>query len=159
MCVNISSIKRIFSNQSHYFPDIPCISCKASALAWRIDYFVNFLSINTQAILRRRKYISIRVGQKKSTNGINSKLSDTNCDTSRVISCRTIKLFLSLKRNIRDHKFKGNCDVEAVEAGRLTIQGRDGYQQAIENLVPLYHKCIGRAVDYLWSMWVTEAVS
>ena len=25
MCVNISSIKRIFSNQSHYFPDIPCI--------------------------------------------------------------------------------------------------------------------------------------
>ena len=28
MCVNISSIKRIFSNQSHYFPDIPCIlSC------------------------------------------------------------------------------------------------------------------------------------
>ena len=24
MCVNISSIKRIFSNQSHYFPDIPC---------------------------------------------------------------------------------------------------------------------------------------
>ena len=26
MCVNISSIKRIFSNQSHYFPEIPCIS-------------------------------------------------------------------------------------------------------------------------------------
>ena len=25
MCVNISSIKRIFSNQSHYFLDIPCI--------------------------------------------------------------------------------------------------------------------------------------
>ena len=25
MCVNISSIKRIFSNQSLYFPDIPCI--------------------------------------------------------------------------------------------------------------------------------------
>ena len=25
MCVNISSINRIFSNQSHYFPDIPCI--------------------------------------------------------------------------------------------------------------------------------------
>ena len=25
MCVNISSIKRIFSNQSHYFPDIPCM--------------------------------------------------------------------------------------------------------------------------------------
>ena len=25
VCVNISSIKRIFSNQSHYFPDIPCI--------------------------------------------------------------------------------------------------------------------------------------
>ena len=31
MCVNVSSIKRIFSNQSHYFPDIPCkprtVSC------------------------------------------------------------------------------------------------------------------------------------
>ena len=26
MCVNISSIKRIFSNQSHYFPDIPCMA-------------------------------------------------------------------------------------------------------------------------------------
>ena len=25
MCVNISSIKRIFWNQSHYFPDIPCM--------------------------------------------------------------------------------------------------------------------------------------
>ena len=25
MCVNIFSIKRIFSNQSHYFPDIPCM--------------------------------------------------------------------------------------------------------------------------------------
>jgi len=25
MCVNISSTKRIFSNQSHYFPDIPCM--------------------------------------------------------------------------------------------------------------------------------------
>jgi len=25
VCVNISSIKRIFSNKSHYFPDIPCI--------------------------------------------------------------------------------------------------------------------------------------
>ena len=25
MCVNISSIKRIYSNQSHYFPDIRCI--------------------------------------------------------------------------------------------------------------------------------------
>ena len=24
VCVNIASIKRIFSNQSHYFPDIPC---------------------------------------------------------------------------------------------------------------------------------------
>ena len=26
VCVNISSIKRIFSNQSHYFLDIPCIT-------------------------------------------------------------------------------------------------------------------------------------
>jgi len=24
VCVNISSIKRIFSNQTHYFPDTPC---------------------------------------------------------------------------------------------------------------------------------------
>ena len=29
MCVNISSIKRIFSNQSHYFPDIPCRTCES----------------------------------------------------------------------------------------------------------------------------------
>jgi len=26
VCVNISSIKRIFSNQTHYFPDTPCIT-------------------------------------------------------------------------------------------------------------------------------------
>jgi hypothetical protein len=25
VCINISSIKRVFSNQSHYFPDIHCI--------------------------------------------------------------------------------------------------------------------------------------
>jgi hypothetical protein len=24
VCINISSIKQIFSNQSHYFPDRPC---------------------------------------------------------------------------------------------------------------------------------------
>ena len=31
MCVNISSIKRIFSNQSHYFPDIHCIPTGCAA--------------------------------------------------------------------------------------------------------------------------------
>ena len=41
MCVNISSIKRIFSNQSHYFPDIPCISLQSYVEATEVQYCID----------------------------------------------------------------------------------------------------------------------
>jgi len=40
------------------------------------------------------------------------------------------------------YKFKDNCDAETDETGWLTIQDMDGYQQAIESIATLCHKCI-----------------
>jgi hypothetical protein len=47
--VNISSIKQIFSNQSHYFPDIPCILkvCKSLAYSPRSQWWGCHLSLWT----------------------------------------------------------------------------------------------------------------
>ena len=52
MCVNISSIKRIFSNQSHYFPDIPCNVEKIMGL---FDIFP-VIRLQSEAVLNSNSY-------------------------------------------------------------------------------------------------------
>ena len=66
MCVNISSIKRIFSNQSHFFPDIPCIynrklfveSKEADGRKWRTDRERNMLIILFIDMINNLQYLT-----------------------------------------------------------------------------------------------------
>ena len=55
MCINISSIKRIFSNQSLYFPDMPCVSLLPLYLSL---YFRDLLWM----LMEGRSLVQSRVG-------------------------------------------------------------------------------------------------